>query len=59
MKKHNSVNKNNCELINVSNHSNVRPFNPELIGILRPQGKLKNKVISWEEDLIMNLEQYE
>ena len=39
MKKHNSVNKNNCELINVSNHSNVRPFNPELIGILRPQGK--------------------
>ena len=31
------------------------PFNHELIGSLKPQGKLERKVICWEKDLILNL----
>ena len=56
MKKHNFVNHDNYELINVLNNLSVRPFNPELIGSLRPQGKLEKEVISLEEDLVMNLD---
>ena len=42
-------------LINISNNSNLKSFNPELTGTLRPQGKLEKKVISWEEDLILRM----
>ena len=49
MKKHNFVNKNNYDLINVSNHLHVWPFNPQLTDSLRPQGKLEKKVIRLEE----------
>ena len=54
MKKHNFVNKNNYDLINVSNHLHVWPFNPQLTDSLRPQGKLEKKVIVWKNLNSMN-----
>jgi len=55
MKKPNYVNNSNFNSINVSNHLNVRKFNPVVIGSLKPHGKLGKEVKNWEEDLIMNL----
>ena len=49
------MNNDNYNLINVSNPLNVRDLNPEITGSLRPQNKLEEEVISWEEELIMNL----
>jgi hypothetical protein len=46
---------NNNDLINVSNPRNVRYFNPERIGSLKPQNKLEEEVSNWEEELILNL----
>ena len=48
------VNDNN-DLINVSKPHNVRYFNPEIAGSLKPQNKLVEEVKSWEEELILNL----
>jgi len=48
------INDNN-DLINVSKHHNVRYFNPEIAGSLKPQNKLVEEVKSWEEELILNL----
>ena len=45
----------NSELINILNHCNVQKFDPEKEGSLKPQGKLEKSEISWEENLIMNL----
>ena len=45
----------NSESINILNHCNVRKFDPEKEGSLKPQGKLEKREISWEENLIMNL----
>ena len=42
-------------LINVFIPRNVRYFNPEIIGSLKPQNKLEEEMMSWEEELIMNL----
>ena len=42
-------------LRNISVNLNVRTFNPELPGSLRPQCKLEEKVMNWEEKLILSL----
>ena len=51
----NYVKNNYTDLRNISNNLNVRPFNPELPGSLRPQGKFEEKVMNWEESLILSL----
>ena len=48
-------NKCNSELINILNHCNVRKFDPEREGSLKPQVRLGESEIDWEENLIMNL----
>ena len=47
--------KDNDNLMNVSNPRNVRDFNPEIMGRLKPQNKLEEEMRSWEEELILNL----
>ena len=47
--------KDNDNLMNVSNPCNVRDFNPEIMGSLKPQNKLEEEMRSWEEELILNL----
>ena len=48
--------KNNyIDLRNISVNLNVRPFHPELPGSWRSPGKLEEKVINCEDDLILSL----
>ena len=42
-------------LRNISVNLNGRTFNPELPGSLRPRCKLEEKVMNWEEKLILSL----
>ena len=49
------VKNNYTDFRNISYSLNVRPFNPELPGSWRPQGKLEEKVMNWEEKLILSL----
>ena len=51
----NYVKNNYTDLRNISYSLNVRPFNPELPGSWRPQGKLEEKVMNWEENLVLSL----
>ena len=43
-------NKCNSELINILNHCNVRKFDPEREGSLKPQVRLGESEIDWEEN---------
>jgi len=49
------VNNSNYNSINKRFHLNIRKLNPEVIGSLKPQSEFGKEVKSWEEDLIMNL----
>ena len=46
---------NYTDLRNISNSLNVQTVSPELSGNRRPPGKLEEKVINWEENLILSL----
>ena len=49
------VKNNYTDFRNISNSLNVRFFNLELLDSQRPAGKLEEKVINWEENLILSL----
>ena len=49
------VKNNYTDFRNISNSLNVRFFNLELPDSQRPAGKLEEKVINWEENLILSL----
>ena len=55
MKKPDYVNSVNNNSTYDSNHFNVRHFNPEVIGSIKPQGELRKDMKDWEKVIVMNL----